>query len=212
MSVTANKLLAGALFIAPFFGACRKDPLNNLSNDETRVYITNYDTTANFASYSTFSISDSVAIIQDNQYAGRSVQPFDGQVINAITQMMTQRGYQSVSNKSSPDLAINVSRVYTSSTAYFNYSDYWDYYGTYWDPYSYGYGGYGYYDPYAVGSYTINTGGLEIDLLDLKNATAHGNKIEGLWTGLAQGEQVFDANNAAGEVSALFGESPYLQK
>lgn len=205
-------LLIGTPLLMLFVDSCKKDPLNNLTNEESRIYITNYDTTANFSSYTTFSVADSVTIVQDNQLAGRSYDAYDVNVINAMTQTMTQRGYQLVSKSANPDLAVNISRVYSSSTVLFSYTDYWDYYGSYYDPYYWGYPGYGYYDPYAVGAYTVNSGGLEIDLLDLKNASANGNKLVGIWTGLARGEQVFSPNNASSEVSLLFSQSAYLKK
>ena len=193
------------------FSSCKKDPLNNLSNDESRIYISNYDTTANFASYKTFSVTDSVDVIQDNQLYGRERNTFDSTVITTLSQLLTQRGYTLVSRESSPDLAVDVSRVYNTSTGVFSYADYWDYYDSFYDPYYWGYPGYGYYDPYVVGVYTIQSGGLEIDLLDLKNATANGNKIKTLWTGLARGEEVFKTANAAAEVQALFAQSTYLK-
>jgi hypothetical protein len=205
-------LIIGAPLLMLFLGSCKKNPLNNLNNDESRIYITNYDTTANFSAYSTFSITDSVTIVQDNQFAGRSHDAYDVNVIDAMTQQMTQRGYQLVNRSATPDLAINISRVYSTSTVLFSYTDYWGYYGSYYDPYYWGYPGYGYYDPYAVGAYTVNSGGLEIDLLDLKNAAANGNKLVGIWTGFARGEQVFAPANASGEVSAMFSQSAYLKK
>jgi hypothetical protein len=118
-----------------------------------------------------------------------------------------------VDRESSPDLAVTVARVYNTSTGVFSYGDYWDYYGDYWDPYYWGYPGYGYYPPaYAVGVYSITNGGLEIDLLDLKNAAANGNKITTVWSGLARGEQVFNKANAVTEVQALVQQSPYLKQ
>jgi hypothetical protein len=209
---TMRWLTGGALLTMMAFGSCRKDPLNNLTNDESRIYISNYDTTASFSSYKTFSIADSVDVIQDNRLYGREVTNFDSTVIAAIGKTLQQRGYQLVSRESSPDLAVNVSRVYSTTTGYFSYGNYWDYYGGYYDPYYWGYSGYGYYAPYyAVGVYSIQSGGLEIDLLDLKNAAAHGNKITAVWTGLARGEQVFRTSNAAAEVQALFDQSAYLK-
>ena len=205
-------LTGGALLTIVAFGSCRKDPLNNLTNDESRIYISNYDTTANFSSYATFSITDSVDVIQDNQLAGRERSAFDSTVIDAIGKTLQQRGYQQVSRESSPDMAVNVSRVYNTSTGVFSYGDYWDYYGGYWDPYYWGYPGYGFYPPYyGVGVYSITSGGLEIDVLDLKNASTNGNKIKVIWTGLARGEQVFHAANAAPEVQALFDQSAYFK-
>jgi hypothetical protein len=204
-------LSGGTLWVILIFTSCKKDPLNNLTNDESRIYITNYDTTANFSAYKTFSIADSVDVIENNQLVGRELATFDSTVIQAMTQSLQQRGYQLVSRETSPDLAVNVSRVYNTSTGVFSYDDYWGAYGSYWDPYYWGYPGYGYYAPYAVGFYTIQSGALEVDLLDLKNAAANGNKILAIWTGLARGEQVFRAANAATEVNALFSQSTYLK-
>lgn len=205
-------LSGGVLAAMLSISSCKKDPLKNLSDDESRIYVTNYDTTASFASYQTFSIADSVDVIQDNQLVGRELGGFDSTVISSVAQSMQQRGYTLVSKESSPNLAINVSRVYSTSTGVFSYPDYWDYYGSYWDPYYWGYPGYGYYSPYAVGVYTIQTGALEIDLLDLKNAATHNNKLTVIWTGLARGEQVFKTANAAAEVDSLFAQSPYLKQ
>jgi hypothetical protein len=207
---TRNGLPAFIALAILAFAGCKKDPVNNLSNDETRIYTVNYDTTANFSSYKTFSIVDSADIISNNQLVGRTFSPYDSTVIAAATQTMQQRGFTLVPRTSTPDLAVDVSRVYNTSTGLFSYADYWDYYGDYWDGY-WGYPGYGYYSPYALGVYTIQSGGLEIDLLDLKNAAAEGNKIPVIWTGLARGEQTFTAANASAEVAALFGQSTNLK-
>ena len=199
------------LLIAFASEGCKKDPLNNLTNDETRIYITNYDTTASFSNYNTFSIVDSVDIIQDNQLLGKQLGLFESSVIRTIQLNMKQSGYTMVNKTGNPDLAINISEITNTSTGVFSYTDYWNSYDSFYDPYYWGDPGYGYYSPYAVGTYTIQTGGLEIDLLDLKNATANGNKIVTIWTGLARGEQVFDPSNASTEVSALFAQSAYLK-
>src|SRR5258708_243287 len=204
-------LSGGALLAILSFISCKKDPLNNLTNDESRIYISNYDTTANFAAYKTFSITDAVDVIQDNQLFGKELGSFDTAVISTVAQQMQQRGYLLVDRKASPDLAINISRVYNTSTGIFSYPDYWGFYGSYWDPYYWGYPGYGDYSPYALGVYTIQSGGLEIDLLDLKNTGTHGNKIAAVWTGLVRGEQVFRTANAPAEVDSLFAQSPYLK-
>lgn len=40
------------------FTGCSKDPLSNLTSEELRIYITDYDLQANFSEFKTFSISD----------------------------------------------------------------------------------------------------------------------------------------------------------
>ncbi|MBS1935164.1 MAG: DUF4136 domain-containing protein [Bacteroidetes bacterium] len=201
-------ILASGIFI---FSGCKKDPLNNLSNDETRIYVTNFDSTVNFANYKTFSVSDSASIIQDNQSAGKILGNYEIGLIDQLQQSMQARGYTLVSKSASPDLAINISEIINTQTALFSYDNYWNDYGSYYDPYYWGYPDYGYYSPDFYGSYSISTDGLEIDLLDLKNATANGNKITVIWTGLVRGEDVFNPANAASEITMLFGQSSYLK-
>lgn len=201
---------SAVLLLIVGLSSCKKDPLTNLTNDETRIYITNYDTTVIFSQYKTFSIVDSVDIIQDNQLVGKQQGPFEANVISAIQQNMQKLGYTLIDKTNHPDLAINISEVTNTSTGVFSYTDYWGSYDSYYDPYYWGDPGYGYYDPYSVATYTIQTGGLEIDLLDLKNAAANGNRIASVWTGLARGEEVFAPANASAEVSSLFTQSSYL--
>ena len=45
------------------YTGCTKQPVDNLSTDESRIYITDHDSTVNFSNYKTYSISDSVAVI-----------------------------------------------------------------------------------------------------------------------------------------------------
>jgi hypothetical protein len=207
---TGLLIFSSFLFLVAL-SACKKEPLKNLSDEESRIYISNYDTAALFETYQTFSIEDSVNIIRDDQSQGKQLGAFETNVIAEIRKLMKSRGYTEVDNSAKPDLAINVSRVTNTSTGVFSYPDYWDSYGGFYDPYYWGYPGYDYYAPYLIGIYTIQNGGLEIDLLDLKNATANDNKIKVLWTGLARGAQVFSPANAATEVNALFDQSAYLK-
>lgn len=188
---------------------CTKDPLQNLTPEESRIYTTSYDSSANFASYKTFSIADSVAVI-DNGSVVKDQSVADEAYINLMTTMMEQRGYELVDKSDSPDIAISINRVYNTTTGYFDYSDYWGYYGGYWDPYYWGYGGYPYYVPYVFGVYKFTEGLYSVDMFDLKNATQNG-KINLIWNGLVRGEGIFDASTASEAISALFAQSPYLQ-
>lgn len=203
-------MLLGLLAIGATFSSCSKEPLANLTDEESRIYITNYDSTANFKSYTTFTISDSVTVI-NNGSASRQQTATDLAFVNAVRSQLQGRGYTEVARTSNPDLAVNVNRIYNTSTGIIRYDNYWNDYGGYYDPYYYGYGGYGYYSPYSYATYTVREGALSIDILDLKNAAAN-NRISGVWTGLIRGSGIFNANTAANQVSMLFAQSPYLQK
>jgi hypothetical protein len=194
------------------FSSCRKDPVNNLTADESRIYITNHDSTANFSAYKTFSLVDSVSVISDNRLQGKSVTNYDVQLLSALKSAMQSRGYTLVDKNSHPDLGVNVARVTNTYTGVMSYPNYWDYYGSYYDPYYWGYSGYGYYPPYySYGVYQITEGGLSVEVLDLKDASANGNKIKPVWTALARGTGVFNTANADSQVQAFFAQSPYLK-
>src|ERR1700712_2754658 len=97
------------------FSSCRKDPLNNLSADESRIYVTQYDSTVNFSGFKTYSIVDSVAVITNDRLAGKAHTKYDSLVIATVKAAMAQRGFVLVDTKSKPDLGVNVSRI-TSTT------------------------------------------------------------------------------------------------
>jgi hypothetical protein len=201
-------VLTGILGFGAFFMACTKDPLKGLTSDESRIYITSYDSAADFASYKSYNIADSVGIIS-NGGTKRGLTAADQAYIDAVNKYMQQRGYLKVNANQYPDIGINVNRIYSTSTGLIDYNDYWDYYGGYWDPGSWGYPGYGYYVPYAYGVYQITEGMMSVDMFDLKNAQKN-NKINLIWNGLVRGEGVFDAQAADSSVAQLYNESQYL--
>lgn len=199
--------------IVLLISSCTKEPLNNLSEDEGRIYITKHDETANFGAFQTFSIADSVAVIQDNQFAGRALTAVDAAYIQAVKEQMQQKGYSLVARDANPDLAINVSRIFNSYTGVFSYGDYLNYYNGYWDPYYWGYPGYDFFFPTYYGFYQITEGALSIDMFDLMDAGTDGEKdIKGIWNGLIRGSGTFKEGNAAEAVKILFDQSTYIKR
>lgn len=192
-----------------FLISCTKDPVNNLTADESRIYITDHDSTVNFSNYNTYSISDSVAVI-DNGNSSRELTDVDAAYINAVKKYMDAAGYQLVSKDDNPDLGVDVNHIINTSTGVISYGDYWNDYGGYWDPYYWGYPDYGYYIPYAYSVYQVKEGAISVDLLDLKNAAAH-DKINVIWTGLIRGSGIFNSSVADAQVKALFDQSSYLK-
>ncbi|MEO8110329.1 MAG: DUF4136 domain-containing protein [Ginsengibacter sp.] len=199
-------ILAGTSFM---YAGCSKEPLKDLTTEESRIYITDHDSSIIFSDYKTYSIADSVAIIQNGQ-ATHQLDNSDAAYIDAVKKYMTASGFTLVAKDQNPDLGVNVNHIINTSTGVISYGDYWDDYGGYWDPYYWGYGGYGYYVPYAYSVYQINEGAISTDILDLKDAATK-NKIDVVWTGLIRGPEIFNANVADSQVKALFDQSPYLK-
>lgn len=209
MKKTGVLLAATIMALTLLLGACHKDVVRNLNNDESRIYITDYDSTVNFTSYATFSISDSVAVIEGAQ-SSKQLNDAYAAYITAVKKYMGQMGYTQVDRNANPDLGVDVSHIINTSSGIISYPDYWGYYGSFYDPFYWGYGGYGYYVPYAYNVYTVREGALAIDLLDLKNA-ASTNQIKLVWTGLIRGEDIFNPATADSQVQALFNQSSYLK-
>ncbi len=190
---------------------CSKDPLKNMTTEESRIYITNYDKATDFNSFHTFSISDSVAVIKNGQLDKHTLTETDAAFLQAVKNNMQARGFQQVEKNQNPDLGINISSVFNNQTGIISYPSYWGYYNTFWDPYYWGYGGYDYYFPYvSYGVYQIREGALSIDIVDLKDA-GKDNKIKGVWNGLIRGEAIFNVSSAESQVNTLFDQSPYLK-
>ena len=123
---------------------------------------------------------------------------------------MQQRGYTLVNKDQTPDIGININRIYHTATGVIDYTDYYGGYGGYWDPYYWGYSGYGYYVPYVYGVYQVSEGLISIDMLDLKDAGTKG-KISLMWNGLVRGSDIFNTANADAAVQNLFNQSAFLQ-
>ena len=203
-------LTISAAAVMGLLDSCTKEPLNNINEEESRIYITNYDSTAVFNAYKTFSIVDSVSVIRNNQLTEKAVTDYDVAVIAALKARMGQQGYTLVNKNQNPDLGINVSRIYNTSTGIVGYPDYWGNYYGYWDPFYWGYPGYGYGFPTYYGTYQITEGALSIDALDLKDAGAD-KKIKGVWMGLVRGSGVFRTSNVPSQINSLFDQSGYFK-
>lgn len=207
MKTIQSLLMCGVAML--FAIGCKKQSLDNLTQEESRIYITDHESTINFSNYHTFSISDSVALIQDGK-AERQLNEADAAYIAAVRNQMQSRGFIEVNKNDDPDLGITVNRIISTSTGVISYGSYWNDYNTYWDPYYWGYPGYGYYLPYTYAVYQIREGAVSVDMVDLMNAPEN-DKLRVVWTGLIRGSGIYNASVADSQVKALFDQSGYLK-
>jgi|SRR5687767_15280611 len=201
--------LAVLLLTTLAFAGCSKDPLRDMTEEESRIYVTNRDSSISFSAFNTFSISDSVTVISNNRLEGKVSTDIDLLLVNAVRKEMTERGFREVARTANPDLGINVSRIYISSTGVISYPDYWGGYYDYYDPFYWGYPGFGYNFPRSYGVYEITEGALSVDILNIKGAN-ESKTINGIWNGLVRGTGVFEGRNAGSNIKALFDQSPYI--
>ncbi len=167
-----------------FMVSCESYPGYDEYVDEQLVSVSSYNSNTNYAQYKTFSIADTVAIVDNGTITKVKVTdpryPNLPIFVDAVSDNMTRLGY--TPSSSDPDLGIMLSLVKTTNE-YVSYPWWWWEY-CYWYFWSCGY--YPYYPypyPVIVGGYTV--GVLAIDMFDLKQKTD--TKVPAVWTGVVRG-------------------------
>jgi hypothetical protein len=203
--MTPMRLIVLAAFVT--LVGCRKDPANNLSEDEQRIYITNHDKTASFNSFRTYSIADRVVVVDGNSSQQQTTSA-DMALMAALDAGLQTRGFQKASSNATADIGVQISRIVRTSTGFVSGPDYYGY----WDPFYWGYGagwgsGFGGWGSgYSVIPYEVREGMLAIDIIDLKSSSP---KV--LWNALVRGPGLSSASAMTDIVNNLLQQSPYLQ-
>lgn len=198
---------AAALLVTLSFSSCRKDPLKDMTAEESRIYITNRADSTDFTSYKTFSIVDSVAVASNTETDTRALTDYDKKLIADVTSSLQERGYTLVARSAKPDLAVNLTRIDNTYSSIYYDPGYWSGFGGYYDPFYWGYPGYGYYWPSYYQVYQ-NERAVSVDLIDLKNAS--NNKLNAVWNAMMRGTGVWNIDNLDTMVKAVFDQSAYL--
>lgn len=193
-------LLVGAL------SSCQKDAFEDMTQEESRIYITQQAPGTNFKNYQTFSIADSVVVVDGNNTHWEPATAEAG-FIEAFKSQMQSRGYVYVDRSQNPDLGLQVSRILQTNSGVV-WQDYYDYWGAgYWG------GGYGWgADPgwWSMPVYYETTEGmLSFDVVDVKSAAAS-NQLNIIWNGLIRGSGIYTPAEMSSQVLQLFSQSPYL--
>lgn len=149
--------------LAVFAVSCEKDPdLNKL--DSNYVVYTDYDKDANFGSYNTFFLPDSILEAGSSNHASYWKDENALSIIDEVSTIMQERGYQRITDaeqKNNADLGLQL--TYVTQTNQVITGGYW---GGWWD---YGYWGPwwdSWYYSYPI-SYSYDTGTLIMEMVDL---------------------------------------------
>jgi len=122
---------------------------------------------ADFGGYQTYYISDTIKRQTTNPNDSIWFDNDSKQLIDAVKANMTARGYTLVAKGSNPDLGLSMTAIKDLNIGVIYPGWWWGYWGCYW--------GWCYYPPYYpwYGQiYTIPTGTLILDMIDLKNANS----------------------------------------
>lgn len=204
-------MLSALAVTAVLFSSCRKEPLNDMTAEESRIYVTNYDEQADFTTFKTFSIVDSVAVISNREGSKKELTAYDQQLLAQLKSQMQGRGYTLVDKAAKPDIAMNVSRIDNTSTSIGYNPGYWSGWPGYWDAGYWGYPGWNYWFPSYYSVFRYNEKSVAIDLVDLKNAKEGSNQLTAIWNAMLRGTGVWNSNNLDAMVKALFDQSQYLK-
>lgn len=198
---------AGAMLVS----SCRKDPLKDMTAEESRIYVTNYDEQADFSSYKTFSIVDSVAVLSNREGATKELTTYDQNLLAILKSSMQARGYTLVDKSAKPDLAMNVTRIDNTTTQVGYNPGYWAGWPGYWDTGYWGYPGWNYWFPSYYTVFRYNEKSVAVDLVDLKNAASHDNQLVAIWNAQLRGTGVWNGSNLEPMLKAVFDQSQYLK-
>lgn len=211
-------LLLTGLF-AQLIVSCYPEGANN--TDEMDVAITSYDKSADFSSYSTFSMPDSIVYFTQKSESITGDHQFDKSILKLVADNFTQMGYTKIAGSATdkPDFLVTVSAItnvnyYYSSSNWYNYWGWypgWDWYGWNWPNNSFS----PYYPWYPV-VYSYRTGSVIIEMFDTKNVVPTTAKLPVLWTGIADGllsgSDAFILSRVEAELNQCFVQSPYLKQ
>lgn len=172
------------------------------------IVATNRDKAADFTSYSTYYVSDTIVNLGGSGNDTIWHDDDAAQIVARIKQHMQERGYTYVQRHQSPDLAMSVGVVKVLNVDY--YPGWWSGYPG-WFPFYYDY--YPYYYPWST-VYAYNTGTMIIDTYDAKNAEAKG-QFRAVW-GTASFGALDDSGNgnitrAENSIDQAFEQSPYVK-
>jgi hypothetical protein len=189
--------------------SCQKSPdFDQLSANF--LVATNVDPKVSFSNYKTYYISDTISIATTDP---KDTVWFDAkakQLIDAVKQNMASRGFQLVAKGANPNIGINMIAVKNVSIGVVYPGWGWGYPG-YWDPWYWGWY-YPYYYPWSV-AYSVTTGSVGLDMIDLKNAQAE-QQLSVLWSALMGGALGLTSDDIANGVNAInqaFTQSPSVK-
>ncbi len=219
-----KKLIGLTVFISILTG-CYKYPSIDAREEDRDITITAYDVNADFGTYTTFAIWDTVYRLKSVNNVDSSLileDPYASTIKNEIKKQMQDRGYTLVDTSANPDLGILIHVTDTEVSGEFTniecgyYPPYWEYgWGYDWD---YGWGYPGYWDvcyPYTYSTYYYDkSGSVLIEMFDIKNKKD--NHISIVWNASLRAylvtQPIDTETRLKTGIKEAFNQSPYLIK
>lgn len=213
------KILLPVMMISliTFLNGCYPDKIDYL--DEYDLAATRYDENADFSSYGTFTVVDTIMhLTEDGEDDPNFSRDNDAYILGLIRDNMSANGYTEIANADSLNPADLVLFVEALSSDYYQYwgyyYDYWGWYGG-WGGYYPGYPWYPSYPWYPGYVTSYSTGTLMIEMFDSKSYDPEEHTINGVWMGVVDGmlsgNSVSSKQRLDKQINQLFTQSEYLQ-
>ena len=187
--------------------------------DEYDISGTLYDEEADFSSYTTFHVLDTIIhLTDDGEDDPNFTRQHDAFILDLIRENMRDRGYDELESPDSlnmPDLMLFTEALSS------DYYQYWGSWGGYWGYYPgwnwwYGYPWYPSYPYYPSYITSYSTGTLMIEMLATRSYDPTEDTADMLWMGLVDGLLSSNKTNSRErlekQINQLFIQSEYLQK
>ena len=192
--------------------ACKKIPDTNELSSKFAV-ITSRSKEANFSSYKTYFISDTISYISNKPGADTIITGGTAkQIQDVIKENMASRGYTLVARNANPDLGLVSLALRDVNTGVIYPPGWWWGYpgypgGCYWGCYPPFYPIYPSYYQYSVGDFIIET-------FDLKNGDAN-NNLQTIWynqnSGVLSSKDQTNIDRTIEAINQAFDQSPYFK-
>lgn len=214
-----KKFIMSVPLAAAVLAGCQKMP-SNVDADGEFLVSTSYDQEVDFSKYNTFTVADSIFVL-DSYMGGDMVKnSFTDGLIDEYKDMMEACGYKYVQppvDGGTTDADLGIQLTYVSDTDYYvDYVDpYWwlDYPG-YWSSSYWGLWGGGWYYPYPV-MYEFSTHSLMADMADLTAPEGENEDLTVVWSCMINGNVGATRSDFVRFKTAIqqaFKQSPYLEK
>jgi hypothetical protein len=191
--------------------------------DEYDIAATRYDESADFSSYNTFSVIDTIIhLTEDGKDDPNLDRQHDDFIIGKLRDNMLEMGYIEIENPDSlnrPDLLLLTEALSSDYYQYvYYYYDYWAWYPG-WDWWYPGYPGYPWYPSYPwypgyINSYS--TGTMIVEMFDTDAFDPEDRTLGVVWTGLIDGLLTGSSSNTRQrletQINQLFVQSEYLKQ
>lgn len=176
-------LLVSVLGIMLFVGiSCYRD--YGLTTADYDMILTNFDPNADFSSYSTYALPDTVIHPVPEGQEDNLTREFDAQIISDVRRNMNALGYTEVDTNAAnpPDVVVLIGALKSEWQVSGWYPGGW--WG--WYPWYPGGGWYPYYPGYGY-SYSFSTGTIFIAMIDPEKRDEANNVVGTVWGGIVNG-------------------------